>query len=226
MSLATRTPPHLALSIPLAFTCGCGVTTQVSTKDTEAVGARAAFPETLVYDNSDNATGSFSDILPSTKIGDVVTIDGPGRRLTRMEFLLGAWSMPNDSVRPLVRVQLRSLGRSPDRPGPPFWQSRFQRVVLPDNAETPIAFRLPGVRVPQTFVWTLDFWLFDQFAEAPEVVYAGPATVGDDNPNEAGFWIYYPWWPGPGWGFSTRNARSFYCRIYAYQSRMQASSPR
>lgn len=215
MSSAKRAVPLLAVAMVLTLSFGCGYTPQMPTKDSSDA-ARTRFKDVLVYDNSENLTGShYGDVLPGTKIGDIVTIDRPGRSITRMEFLLSAWGGDDDVVRCIGRVQLRSPGRTPDRPGPPFWQGPYQRIVLPRGVDTPVVFELPGVRVPQTFVWTLSFALFDALGEAPEVAYAGPATLGDDDPGEPGYWLYWPWWPGPGWGFSTSHDTSFYCRIYA-----------
>jgi len=218
MSPVSWTPSRGILLITVALVCGCGFAPQTALKGIPAASEHADGGEILVYDNSATITGSFSDILPLTKVGEIVTIDRRGCRLRRMEFLMNSWSMHDHPVRLRMRLQLRSVGRTPDRPGMPFWQGPFQWTVLPEHVDTLVSFELPGVRVPQTFVWTLEFRSFDALAEAPDVVQAGPATVGDDDPIEPGYWVYYlplPGWPAPGWNYSNRFNTSFYCRIYA-----------
>jgi len=166
----------------------------------------------LVYDNSVNCPGRYDgNIGGGTKLGDVVTLEGTARFVTRMEFLL----RPGETPWTTVRLAIRHANDDPVSwyPGVPIWRSPCRLIALPEGEETLVTFHVPRVRVPQTFVWTLEFPYMPPMASVAQLAFCGPATVGDDDPTGVGRWYFTPLTLD--WRFTAIGGSSFYCRIYA-----------
>lgn len=166
----------------------------------------------IVYDNTTNNLTPFGDYLPRIAYGDEVRLGGTARRLTRLEFLILA-SGPNATVPAEIELVIWRPGPFQFQPGTVIWRSGFQSFTFPTGVTSPLEFDLPRIRVPDQMVWTLQFRGYEPYVEEPELFAAGPATTGDDDVPEPGYWIFNPL--ARRWFYQNIGYSSFYCRITA-----------
>ena len=176
------------------------------------LSALGMLAQEVIYDNTTNNLTPFGDYLPPIAYGDEVRLAGTARLLTKLDFQILARG-PNATVPAQIELVIWRPGPRDFRPGTVIWRSGFQNFTFPVDVLTPLVFNLPKVKVPDQVVWTLQFRGFEPYIEEPELLAAGPATIGDDDAEEPGYWIYNPL--ARRWLYQDIGYNSFYCRMTA-----------
>lgn len=148
-----------------------------------------------VYKNTIFPKGNaIEDILPTTKIGNQVTLEGDARLVTRMVFRLGGQDLSTEGNTTTVEYKVRLMLYDPNQPHRPnapgrlIWTTLRQKVKVEEGRSTLVTFRLPRVEVPDEIVWALAFSDFEQYVIAPSIPFYGPPTIG--SAREDGYWYY------------------------------------
>lgn len=171
----------------------------------------------VVYDNTKNFEGNYlQDILPAifplqgTKLGDLVQLGGTARYLTGFQTVLRGNSAEQTNFSAQVRLILRRIQLQPLRPGLPIWQSDWSTINMVHARNQIVRFELPSVRVPRTFVWTLEFRGFEPYLEAPNIPFFHPPVIGRSANNYFYFNVL-----SQSWFYQDIGGSSFYAKIWA-----------
>jgi hypothetical protein len=133
----------------------------------------------VIYDNTGSGfTGAVS--TTQLEIGDEVHAAGIAREVTLLEIGVNDQSLPFTAE---LEARLYANDGADGQPGTLLWEGSEQAALSTGNNLVP--FAVPGVLVPDTFTWTL------QYGNLPIVLPSfGPATIGS-SPEIA-------WFGGPG----------------------------
>jgi hypothetical protein len=130
----------------------------------------------IVFDNITGATQSGGGIstAPGYQGGDIVSLSGTSRNVTRLDVLLYEFGsgVPGDLT---FKVNLWEPVNVPNMPGNLLWASPVQHALLLNRTPTSFSVEVPGIHVPDTLGWTVE-----DISNLHSAGLAGsfPATVG------------------------------------------------
>ncbi len=212
----------------LILICGILLVLTLGTQQPETFDAEQS-EAVVVYDNTATPLGNaIEDVLPQTRVGNQITLEGDARLLTSMEFLLGGQDLRTEgdtrTVRYFVRLTLYDPDKAhrPDSPGRLIWVTRRQLVTVDEGEQVMVTFDLPEVEVPDEFVWAITFSGFEPYVIAPSIPFYGPPTVGDTL--EDGYWYYNVL--GRLWLIQDIGGISHYAKAYAVTPDEEDDEPR
>jgi len=158
----------------------------------------AAFGQTIVYDNTSHSENNNMPLLPewrddSAEAGDDIWLGGTDRYVTNLRLLFTyRGTLPGTMD---LQIRFRSIIEEDQTPGEVFYDSGKILGVPTIAGTNDYHFDIPGVLVPDHFVWTVQAYNRQGSVGELGPAYYNPATVGfsDDF-----FWLSdggSPWTP-------------------------------
>lgn len=165
----------------------------------------ASFAQSIVFDNTTHSLNNNMHMLPagennSLEVGDDIWLVGTDRWATELKILMthrGSLSGTFDA-----QIRFRSVIEETQTPGEAFFDSGLLTGLTIHAGINEYTFSLPGVQLPDHFVWTIQG--FNRQGAEGEFgpSYFNPATVGfsDDffwMASSATDWTPYSWGGDP-----------------------------
>lgn len=170
----------------------------------------AALAQEIVYDNTTTSLDNNFPLLPSWEVesaeaGDEIWLGGSARTVTDLKLIFNYRGTQPGTLDALVRF--REYDEDFRGPGAAFYESPLTQVQTTAGLHE-LNFSIPGVVVPDHFVWTIQ--VFNRQGSDGELgmAYFNPPTVGSSEDwlwqrggNE---WTAYSWGADPYANFGAR----------------------
>lgn len=170
----------------------------------------AALAQEVVYDNTTTSLDQNFPLLPSWEVesaeaGDEIWLGGSARTVTELKLIFNYRGTLPGTLDALIRF--REYDQNFQGPGAAFYESPLTQVQTTAGLHD-LTFSIPGVVVPDHFIWTIQ--VFNRQGSDGELgmAYFNPPTVGSSEDwlwqrggNE---WTAYSWGAEPYANFGAR----------------------
>lgn len=184
---------------------------RVATTFLLALGLLAAGPaQQVVYDNTTTSLNENFPLLPaweveSAEAGDEIWLGGTARAVTELKLIFNYRGTAPGTLDALVRF--REYDEDFRGPGAIFYESPLTQVQTTAGLHD-LTFSIPGVVVPDHFIWTIQ--VFNRQGSDGELgmAYFNPPTVGSSEDwlwqRGGSEWTAYSWGSEPYANFGAR----------------------